>query len=46
VHVNQRRLRIASKLGEGGFAFVYKVVDDATGEQFALKKVHVQNKEM
>ena len=39
-----RRLFIEKLLGEGGFAFVYQVVDQSTGQKFALKKMMTQNK--
>lgn len=44
VNFGNRRLLIEKLLGEGGFAFVYQVVDQSTGERFALKKMMTKNK--
>lgn len=44
VNFQGRRLLIEKLLGEGGFAFVYQVVDNNTGQRFALKKMMTQNK--
>ena len=43
--VNNRHLRSDKVLAEGGFGFVYQVTDETTGEQFALKKINIGNKE-
>lgn len=43
---NNRMLKEVAQLGEGGFAYVSKVRDDSTGEEFALKKIALQNKEI
>lgn len=57
VHVGTRRLRLAGQLGEGGFAFVYRVREISGDDQssspkhrapdnlYALKKVLVQTTE-
>lgn len=39
IPINDRNVKITRQLGEGGYAFVYKVVDTSTGEKFALKRV-------
>jgi hypothetical protein len=44
VNFGGRRLQIEKLLGEGGFAFVYQVVDMNSGQRFALKKIMTQNK--
>lgn len=44
VVVNSRCLRVGEQLGEGGYAFVHRVTDESTGEQFALKRIHIQNR--
>lgn len=44
VNFGSRRLQIEKLLGEGGFAFVYQVVDTSSGQRFALKKMMTQNK--
>ena len=41
IEINGRRLKIVQKLGEGGFAFVYRVIDEQSGDQFALKKINI-----
>jgi serine/threonine protein kinase len=43
--VNNRSLRSDKILAEGGFGFVYQVTDEDSGEQYALKKVNISNKE-
>jgi len=43
--VNKRNLRSDKVIAEGGFGFVYEVTDETTGEQFALKKINIGNKE-
>ena len=42
IRLNQRNLRIVKQLGEGGFSFVYYVIDTSTNESFALKKVRIE----
>lgn len=44
--LNGRLLREIGELGEGGFAFVLKVRDDNNGQEFALKKIVIQNKQI
>lgn len=44
VNFKGRRLQIEKLLGEGGFAFVYQVVDVSNGQRFALKKIMTMNK--
>ena len=43
--VNNRSFRSDKILAEGGFGSVYEVIDEDSGEQFALKKVNIGNKE-
>lgn len=43
VNFGGRRLYIEKLLGEGGFAFVYQVLDNSTGQRFALKKMMTNN---
>ncbi len=42
IRLNQRNLRIIKQLGEGGFSFVYYVIDTSTNESFALKRVRIE----
>ena len=42
VVVGERRLRIERKLGEGGFAFVFRAHDTRTKEVFAVKRMVVR----
>lgn len=44
VRFGSRNLYIEKLLGEGGFAFVYQVLDQSSGQRFALKKMMTQNK--
>lgn len=37
--INGRTFRIVKLLGEGGFSFVYLAQDEASGREFALKKI-------
>lgn len=39
LHFGERTLRIERLLGEGGFAYVYLVVDVETGKQYAVKRI-------
>ncbi|KAI0787851.1 Pkinase-domain-containing protein [Fomes fomentarius] len=39
VKINGRTFKIIRVLGEGGFSFVYLAQDEASGRQFALKKI-------
>ncbi|KAF9075095.1 kinase-like domain-containing protein [Rhodocollybia butyracea] len=39
VKINGRIFKIIKVLGEGGFSFVYLAQDEASGRQFALKKI-------
>lgn len=39
VKINGRTFNIVKVLGEGGFSFVYLAQDEASGRQFALKKI-------
>ncbi|KAI5116398.1 hypothetical protein M0805_005866 [Coniferiporia weirii] len=39
VKINGRTFKIVKVLGEGGFSFVYLAQDEASGRQFALKKI-------
>ncbi|KLO06099.1 Pkinase-domain-containing protein [Schizopora paradoxa] len=39
VKINGRTFKIIKVLGEGGFSFVYLAEDEASGRQFALKKI-------
>lgn len=39
IKVNGRTFKIVKVLGEGGFSFVYLAQDEASGRQFALKKI-------
>jgi len=42
VSIHGRKLILETLLGEGGFAFVYRVYDPYTRERFALKKLLCQ----
>jgi len=37
--INGRLFKIVKVLGEGGFSFVYLAQDEASGKEFALKKI-------
>jgi len=39
IKINGRTFNIVKVLGEGGFSFVYLAQDEASGRQFALKKI-------
>ncbi|KAG6333022.1 hypothetical protein ID866_6066 [Astraeus odoratus] len=39
VKINGRTFNLVKVLGEGGFSFVYLAQDEASGRQFALKKI-------
>jgi serine/threonine protein kinase len=43
VDVGDRRVTVKKLLGEGGFAFVYLVVDAASSNQLVLKRQLIQN---
>ena len=43
--IQGRQFHVKEQLGEGGFAFVYKVVDPSTSEMFAVKMMCIQNSE-
>ncbi|GMH33332.1 hypothetical protein BSKO_01166 [Bryopsis sp. KO-2023] len=42
VQVGGYELKVEAHLGEGGFASIYRVRDSSSGEQFALKHIHLQ----
>ena len=37
--IGSRHIEVLQKISEGGYAYVYKAQDRATGEIFALKKI-------
>ena len=39
VHFGNRKLKVSSKVAEGGSAFIYKVKDQSDGSVFALKQL-------
>ena len=43
--IGTRHVEVLQKISEGGFAYVYKAQDRATGEIFALKKIMCQSQE-
>ena len=45
VKVNRHDVNIISKISEGGYAIVYKVEDVNRGNQMALKKIFLKDKE-
>ena len=45
IQVGPKSFQIVRKIAEGGFGFVYQVSDSNTGQQYALKKVVLHNKE-
>jgi serine/threonine protein kinase len=43
--IQDRQFRVKERLGEGGFAFVHRVVEQSTEEAFALKMMYIQTSE-
>jgi serine/threonine protein kinase len=43
--IGSRTLTLGPSLGSGGFAYVNQATDDATGEQFAVKRMICQTPE-
>ncbi|SPQ93034.1 non-specific serine/threonine protein kinase [Plasmodiophora brassicae] len=39
VDIHGRRMKIERQLGEGGFAYVFKVVEESSGNAYALKRI-------
>ena len=39
INVGSFRVKVLSRIGEGGHAYVYKVKDNATGVTYALKQI-------
>ena len=45
IEIGKYKVKVVKKIGRGGFGDVYKVVDERTGEWYALKQLEMADEE-